>query len=233
MIAPAQPRAFLGVERSITGRRWIARLQTDRLAQAISQAAGVSDVMGRILAARGVLPETAAGFLEPTLRELMPPAAGMIDLDAGANRLADAVVAGEAIGLIGDYDVDGMTSSALMVEFLTAAGVPPRVHIPHRVDEGYGPSVTAVEDHKAAGVHLLITLDCGVMAHDPLLKAQQLGMDTVIVDHHQAGHELPRAHAVINPNRPDDKSGQGALCAAGVVMVLIGATSAQLHSRGW
>jgi single-stranded-DNA-specific exonuclease len=227
------PKAFLGVERSITGRRWTPRLQTDRMAQAISQQANVSDIMGRILAARGVLPETAASFLEPTLRELMPPAAGMMDVDAGASRLADAVMAGEAIGLIGDYDVDGMTSSALMVDFLTAAGVPPRVHIPHRVDEGYGPSVAAVEDHKAAGVKLLITLDCGVMAHDPLLKAQELGMDTVIVDHHQAGQELPQARAVINPNRLDDTSGQSALCAAGVVMVLIGATSKQLRTRGW
>lgn len=232
-LAPEHPKAFLGVERSVTGRRWIPRLQTDRMAQAISQAVNVSDVMGRILAARGVLPETAGSFLEPTLRELMPPAAGMLDVDAGAARLADAVVAGEAIGLIGDYDVDGMTSSALMLDFLTAAGVSPRVHIPHRVDEGYGPSVAAVEDHKTAGVQLLITLDCGVMAHDPLLKAQQLGMDTVIVDHHQAGHELPHAHAVINPNRLDDTSGQGALCAAGVVMVLIGATSRQLRARGW
>lgn len=227
------PKAFLGVERSISGRRWTPRLQTDRMAQAISQQANVSDIMGRILAARGVLPETAASFLEPTLRELMPPAAHMMDVDAGASRLADAVMAGEAIGLIGDYDVDGMTSSALMVDFLSAAGVVPRVHIPHRVDEGYGPSVAAVEDHKAAGVQLLITLDCGVMAHDPLLKAQELGMDTVIVDHHQAGHELPQAHAVINPNRLDDTSGQGALCAAGVVMVLIGATSKQLRTRGW
>jgi single-stranded-DNA-specific exonuclease len=227
------PKAFLGVERSITGRRWTPRLQTDRMAQAISQQANVSDIMGRILAARGVLPETAASFLEPTLRELMPPAAGMMDVDAGASRLADAVMAGEAIGLIGDYDVDGMTSSALMVDFLTAAGVPPRVHIPHRVDEGYGPSVAAVEDHKAAGVKLLITLDCGVMAHDPLLKAQELGMDTLIVDHHQAGQELPQARAVINPNRLDDTSGQSALCAAGVVMVLIGATSKQLRTRGW
>lgn len=233
MTAPQQPKAFLGVERSITGRRWIPRLQSDRMAQAISQTLDVSDVMGRILAARGVQPETAASFLDPTLRELMPPAAEMLDVDAGASRLADAITAGEPVGLIGDYDVDGMTSSALMVDFLTAAGIPPRVHIPHRVDEGYGPSVAAVEDHKAAGVRLLITLDCGVMAHDPLLKARQLGMDTVIVDHHQTGHELPQAHAVINPNRLDDTSGQGALCAAGVVMVLIGATSRLLRERGW
>ncbi|MGI9513679.1 MAG: single-stranded-DNA-specific exonuclease RecJ [Anderseniella sp.] len=232
-LAPEQPKAFLGVERSITGRRWTPRLQTDRMAEAISQEANVSDIMGRILAARGVLPETTASFLNPTLREMMPPAAAMTDIDAGAARLADAVMTGEVIGLIGDYDVDGMTSSALMVDFLTAAAVPPRVHIPHRVDEGYGPSVAAVEDHKAAGVKLLITLDCGVMAHDPLLKARELGMDTVIVDHHQAGDELPQAHAVINPNRLDDTSGQGALCAAGVVMVLIGATSKLLRARGW
>lgn len=189
--------------------------------------------MGRVLAARGVLPETALAFLEPTLRELMPPAAGMMDVGAGAARLADAVMAGEIIGLIGDYDVDGMTSSALMVEFLTAAGSAPRVHIPHRVDEGYGPSVAAVEDHKAAGVQLLVTLDCGVMAHDPLLKAQELGMDTLIVDHHLAGDELPQARAVINPNRLDDTSGQGSLCAAGVVMVLIAATAKELRARGW
>ena len=232
MTARDHPRAFLGVERSITGRRWIPRLQSDRMAQAISQEVGVSDIMGRILAARGVLPETAAGYLEPTLRELMPPAAGMMDVDAGASRLAHAITTGETIGLIGDYDVDGMTSSALMVDFLAAAGVAPRVHIPHRVDEGYGPSVAAVEDHKAAGVRLLITLDCGVMAHDPLSKARELGMDTLIVDHHQPGHELPEAHAVINPNRLDDTSGQQVLCAAGVVMVLIGATSRLLRQDG-
>ena len=228
-----KPKSFLGVERSITGKWWTPRLQSDRIAEAISQTANVSSIMGRILAARDVLPETALAFLEPTLRDLMPAATGMMDVEAGAARVADAVMAGEQIGLIGDYDVDGMTSSALMVEFLTTAGVVPRVHIPHRVDEGYGPSMEAVEDHKAADVQLLITLDCGVMAHDPLLKAQELGLDTVIVDHHQAGDELPQACAVINPNRLDDTSRQGSLCAAGVVMVLIAATSKELRARGW
>jgi single-stranded-DNA-specific exonuclease len=126
-----------------------------------------------------------------------------------------------------------MSSSALMYAFLTAAGADVRVHIPHRVEEGYGPSVQAVEDHKAAGVKLLVTLDCGVMAHDPLLRAGELGMDTVIVDHHQAGEDLPVAEAVINPNRLDDTSGQGALCAAGVAMVLVAATVKVLREAGW
>ncbi len=226
-------KAFLNVERSVTGRRWQARLETDRMAEAISQQAGVNPVLGRVLAARGQTPETAASFLNPTLRDLMPAAASMADLDAGADRLAHAIMTGEKIGIIGDYDVDGMTSSALMHQFLSAAGADVRVHIPHRVEEGYGPSVAAVEDHKHAGVELLLTLDCGVMAHDPLLRAGELGMDTVIVDHHQAGQELPVARAVINPNRLDDTSGQGALCAAGVAMVLIGATVKALREKGW
>ena len=150
-----QPKAFLNVERSVTGRRWQARLETDRIAEAISQQAGVNPVLGRVLAARGQTPETAEGFLNPTLRDLMPAAAGMADLDAGADRLAHAIMQAEKIGIIGDYDVDGMTSSALMHQFLSAAGADVRVHIPHRVEEGYGPSVAAVEDHKHAGVELL------------------------------------------------------------------------------
>lgn len=226
-------KAFLDVERSVTGRRWVPRLAVDRMAEAISQQAGVNPVLGRLLAARGQTPETADSFLNPTLRDLMPAAAAMADLDAGADRLARAIMQAEKIGIIGDYDVDGMTSSALMHQFLAAAGADARVHIPHRVEEGYGPSVAAVEDHKAAGVRLLLTLDCGVMAHDPLLRAGELGMDTVIVDHHQAGEELPVAQAVINPNRLDDASGQGGLCAAGVAMVLIGATVKALRARGW
>jgi single-stranded-DNA-specific exonuclease len=226
-------KPFLGVERSVTGRRWMARLSTNLIAEAISQQANCSPVLGRVLAARGQLPETAATFLNPTLRELMPAASAMLDLDAGAARVADAITMGEKIGLIGDYDVDGMSSTSLMYEFLVAAGAQVRVHIPHRVEEGYGPSVAAVEDHKAAGVKLLVTLDCGVMAHDPLLRAGELGLDTVIVDHHQAGSELPQACAVINPNRLDDPSGQGALCAAGVAMVLVATTVRHLRERGW
>lgn len=226
-------KAFLNVERSVTGRRWVPRLGADRMAEAITQQAGVNPVLGRLLAARGQTPETADSFLNPTLRDLMPAAASMTDLGAGADRLAQAIMQGEKIGIIGDYDVDGMTSSALMHQFLAAAGADARVHIPHRVEEGYGPSIAAVEDHKAAGVRLLLTLDCGVMAHDPLLRAGELGMDTLIVDHHQAGEELPVAEAVINPNRLDDVSGQGALCAAGVAMVLIGATVKALRARGW
>jgi single-stranded-DNA-specific exonuclease len=151
----------------------------------------------------------------------------------GAARLAEAVMAGEKIGVIADYDVDGVSSAAMLTLFLAAVGSSCTVHIPDRLTEGYGPSERAVEQLKANGAQVLVTLDCGVMAHDPLARAAELGLTTIIVDHHQAGELLPQAHAVINPNRQDDVSGLGYLCAAGVTMIFIAAVNKALRLKGW
>jgi single-stranded-DNA-specific exonuclease len=185
-----------------------------------------------VLAGRGVALEDAENFLNPTLRGLMPQPASFRDMEPGAQRIADAIVQGESIGIIGDYDVDGVCASATMLMFLRAVGSGATVYLPDRVTEGYGPSRKAVETHRAAGAKLLLTLDCGVMAHDPLAHAASLGLETVIVDHHQASADLPQAHAVINPNRQDDLSGCGYLCAAGVTMILIAAINKNLRVRG-
>ena len=224
---------FLNVARSLSDRRWCARLDENRTALAIAERHGLPEILARVLAARGVGIEDVETYMTPTLRELMPQPGALRDLEAGAQRIAQAVTAGETIGIIGDYDVDGMTSTALLVQFLRAAGTEPHVHIPHRVAEGYGPSVAAVEALKQAGCTLLITLDCGVMAHDPLARAASLGIETVVVDHHQAGEHLPQAHAVINPNRHDDTSGLGYLCAAGVAMLLVATVNRDLKAAGW
>ena len=224
---------FLNVERSLTRRRWRARLAQDRTALAIAERHGLPEILARVLAARGVGLEEAGSYMSPTLRGLMPQPADVRDLERGAARIAEAVMQGETIGIIGDYDVDGMTSTALLLQFLRAAGAEPHVHIPHRVAEGYGPSVAAVEALKQAGCTLLITLDCGVMAHDPLARAAHLGVETVVVDHHQAGEKLPQAHAVINPNRHDDTSRLGYLCAAGVAMLLVATIDRDLREAGW
>ena len=186
-----------------------------------------------MLAGRGIALDDASRHLNPTIRELMPATLGLRDLDRGAERLAAAIRAGEHIGLIGDYDVDGISSVALVIRFLKAAGSGADVHIPDRIAEGYGPSRLAVESLRAKGVSLLVTLDCGVMAHDPLLLAGELGMDTLIVDHHQASSELPRADAIINPNRQDDVSGLGYLSAVGVAFALVAATNRLLRVGGW
>ncbi len=232
-LAQRHSRHFLGVERSLTGRAWIARLEEPRLALAIAQQADLPELLARVLAARGVGPEEAMDWLDPTLRRLMPHPSRFADMEKGAERLAAAVMAGEAVGIIGDYDVDGTCASAMVAEFLSLAGCPPKVHIPHRVEEGYGPSIQAVESLAEAGVRVLVTLDCGAMAHEVLEHAAALGLETVVVDHHQMGTALPPAHAVINPNRPDDGSGQGHLCAAGVAFVLVAAVARRLEKAGY
>ncbi len=221
------------MSRSLSGRSWQPRLVDDRLALAIAQKHALPEVLGRVLAGRGIALDEASRHLNPTIRELMPATLELRDLDRGAERLAAAIRGAEHIGLIGDYDVDGITSVALVIRFLKAVGSGADVHIPDRITEGYGPSRLAVESLKAKGVKLLVTLDCGVMAHDPLLLAGELGMDTVIVDHHQASAELPRADAVINPNRQDDVSGLGYLSAVGVAFALVAATNRILRSGGW
>jgi single-stranded-DNA-specific exonuclease len=173
------------------------------------------------------------GFLRPTLRALMPAPEALRDLEAGAERIARAVVAGETIAVIGDYDVDGASATALLKCFLAALGAGALVHIPHRLDEGYGPSREAVSVLKARGAQLLITVDCGIGAHDPLDHASALGLDVVIVDHHQAAEVLPQAHAIINPNRQDDLSGLGYLAAVGVTLILAAAVNRALRTRGF
>lgn len=224
---------FLGVERSISGRSWRARLSDDRQALAISQRLALPELLGRVLAGRNIPIDEAAKYLNPTLREMMSAVLNLLDLEKAAERLAAAIRNGERIGIIGDYDVDGVASMALLVRFLRAAGRTADLYIPDRLLEGYGPSRRAVEALKGKGVSLLMTLDCGVTAHDPLLLANDLGMDTLIVDHHQSDEELPVAGAVINPNRLDDLAGLGYLSAAGVTMGLLAATARKLREAGW
>jgi single-stranded-DNA-specific exonuclease len=226
-------RNFLDVERSIGGRRWMPRLQDERLAQAIAERHELPEILGRVMAARGVGLDEAEAFLNPTIRSLMPLPAALKDMEKGATRLVEAIIAQTRIGIISDYDVDGVSSAAIFQLFLRAVGSDAIIHVPDRLTEGYGPSEHAVKLLKEQGCALLLTLDCGVLAHDPLAHAAELGMETIIVDHHQAGEILPEAHAVINPNRQDDVSGFGYLCAAGVVMILIATVNKLLRAKGW
>ncbi|WP_174800249.1 single-stranded-DNA-specific exonuclease RecJ [Methylosinus sporium] len=225
---------FLGVERSVSGRVWRARLrpQEEVQASAIAQLHGHGDLLSRVLAGRGITQETAATFLAPTLRELMPDPLVLQEMDAAVERLARAVEASEQIALFGDYDVDGAASSALFAEFLEAAGCPrPFLHIPDRILEGYGPNVEAIADLRARGANLLVTLDCGTTSHAALASARASGLDVIVVDHHQAPELLPEA-IVVNPNRADDLSGLGHLCAAGVAFMTLAALARELRRRG-
>ena len=230
-----EPRPFLNVTRSVLGRAWHERCDAARavIATAIAQTHGVPDVLARVLAGRGVSVQAAPGFLEPRLRDLMPDPHGMTDMAAAAARLADAVERRETVAIFGDYDVDGACSAALLGEFLRACGVPFLIHIPDRITEGYGPNVEAIRALAGQGARLLVTVDCGTASHEPLAEAARLGLDTVVLDHHQAPERLPAAAAIVNPNRQDDLSGLGHLCAAGVVFLTLVALNRALRERGF
>ncbi|MGE5513533.1 MAG: single-stranded-DNA-specific exonuclease RecJ [Bacteroidota bacterium] len=231
---PARDAFFLDVQRSARGFAWRERLDAAgrNLALAISQRHGLPDLLGRVLAARGVRLEDVATVLDPTIRALMPDPSSILDMDKGAARLAQAIVTGERIAIFGDYDVDGACASALMHRFLQAHGCNARIYIPDRMLEGYGPNAAAIEGLIREGARLIVTVDCGTTSFDALAQARSLGAETIIVDHHQADERLPDVHAVINPNRQDDLSGLGYLCAAGVTFMLLVATVRELRRRG-
>lgn len=223
---------FLNVAQSVLGRRWVYRAAAaDRLGLAIAQTHALPELVGRVLAARGVAIEEALAYLEPTLRDLMPDPSTLKDMDIAAERLARAVAKGEAIAVFGDYDVDGASSAGLLGRWLRLMGLEATLYIPDRIDEGYGPNVPAMEALAAAHT-LLIAVDCGTLAFEPIAAATAKGADVIVADHHLAGETLPDCTAVVNPNRPDDDSGCGHLCAAGVVFLLLIATQRKLREQG-
>lgn len=225
---------FLNVERSVCGKRWIDRLDfaAARMAGAISQQTGLSEILARIVAGRGVTVEGAESFIQPTIRDLMPDPSTLAGMDALVARLADAIEAGETIALFGDYDVDGASSVALMVRYLRHFGLDPLTHIPDRIFEGYGPNIAAMDGLIEQGASLIMTLDCGTASHAPIAHARAKGADVLVVDHHLAPDELPNANALVNPNRRDDISGLGYLCATGVGFMVLVATNRILRERG-
>jgi single-stranded-DNA-specific exonuclease len=231
---PARDEFFLDVRKSARGLAWRERLDSAarNLATAISQRYQLHDLLGRVLAARGVRLDEVPVVLEPTLRALMPDPSTILDMDKGAARLADAIVAREPMAVFGDYDVDGACASALMQRFLRAHGSEARIYIPDRMLEGYGPNAAAMDELIGGGARLIVTVDCGTTSFEALARAKALGAEVIVVDHHQADERLPEAYAVINPNRQDDLSGLGQLCAAGVVFMLLVATVRELRQRG-
>ena len=225
--------AFLGVRESLTGRFWRPRLADDRLALAMSQRLGIPDVIGRVLAARGVDVEDAEAYLNPSLRNALPDPSIFLDMDKAADRIARAITKGETVAVFGDYDVDGATSSALLARFFHAVGGRLITYIPDRQKEGYGPNAPALLKLKKEGASLVVTVDCGTTAIEPLKAAADVGLEVIVADHHKAGEALPPAVAVVNPNREDELAGHGYLAAIGVVFLLVIAINRRLRDLGW
>ncbi len=234
--APAVP-AVLGVERSLGGRRWQARTRgapdaEERMGMALAQRLGLPEIVGRLLASRGITPESAEDFLHPSLKRALPDPSHLRDMDAAVDRIAAALDAEEPMAVFGDYDVDGATSAALLHRYFAALGVRVRLYVPDRIAEGYGPNEAALLRLHGDGIRLVLTVDCGIAAHGPLAAAQAAGLDVVVLDHHVAGPALPPAVAIVNPNRLDEASPHKTLAAVGVTFLLLVALNRALRERG-
>ncbi|SEL11976.1 exonuclease RecJ [Roseivivax marinus] len=225
-----RPDSFLGVEASLSGRRWIGPSpEVARQAEAIGQATGLSPSLCQTLARLGVPCEGALDYLEPTLKALLPDPASLRDMHKAAARVCRAVRDRERIAIFADYDVDGGASAALLIDWLRQQGRAATLYIPDRIDEGYGPNEPAMAE-LARGHDLIVCVDCGTLSHGPIAAAA--GTDVVVLDHHLGGETLPDAHAVVNPNRQDEDGSLGHLCAAAVVFLMLVECGRQMREAG-
>ncbi len=211
--------AFLGVEKSLTGRRWVGPgIETERGTDALVQHTGLPRALCQVLSRRGVTAAEAPSFLEPRLRDLLPDPRGLRDMQKAAAQFLAAVRSGQRIAIFADYDVDGGSSAALLIVWLREMGLDATLYVPDRIDEGYGPNVPAMQD-LAAQHDLIVCVDCGTLSHDAIAAAREA--EVIVLDHHLGGETLPPALAVVNPNRQDESGDLGYLCAAGVVFLML------------
>ncbi|WP_106744793.1 single-stranded-DNA-specific exonuclease RecJ [Yoonia maritima] len=225
-----QHKAFLDVTESATGRRWVGpSIEEDRLSEAMAQTTGLPAPICRTLVRRGVAEDGTEAFLSPTLRDLLPDPHDMRDMQKAAARFLKAVSDRERIAIFADYDVDGGTSAALLINWLRDMGLETTLYIPDRIDEGYGPNDEAMA-MLAANHSLIVCVDCGTLSHGPIAAAK--GADVIVLDHHLGGETLPDAVAIVNPNRQDESGDLGHLCAAAVVFLMLVEANRQLREAG-
>lgn len=222
-------------QKSLGGNLWEKTEADERQTEMLCQQFNLPYLVSRILVARGITADGVETFLHPKLQNLMPNPSCLKDMDVAARRLAKAVTIGEKIGIIGDYDVDGATSSSVLRQFLEFFGLPVWVHIPDR-EEGYGPSFQAFEEFSAHDIRLVVTTDCGTTAFEVLDKAAADGFEILVIDHHETETRLPKVLAVVNPKRLDEENDYPYLkylAAVGVVYLLIVAVNRELRLSGY
>ncbi len=225
----------LDVQKSINGCRWIYKESDSRLSLAIQQRYRLPEIVARILVSRSISLENIEAFLNPTLKHHLPNPFTLKDMEKAAHRMARAVLNGEPVGLMGDYDVDGATSTALLKMFLESCGITVYCFIPDRED-GYGPNGLKMKEFYDKGCRVVATLDCGTTAFEPIAEGTALGLDILVLDHHDADEKrLPDAYAIVNPKRLDEDINHPCryMAAVGVVFLFSVALNAVLRQAGF
>lgn len=228
------PQKFLFEGRkSVSGKKWAYQESDVRETLAISQTHRVTEFVANILLKRGIRLPHVPQFLAPTLKEMMPDPNHLKDMNKGVDRVLQALSQGEKIAIFGDYDVDGATSSAILKRYFRDIGIDARIYIPQRIEEGYGPNTAALRQLKAEGFSVIIMVDCGTTAFEPLTAAVEMGQDVIVLDHHISQPSLPPACAIVNPNRLDEDSPLKNVCAAGMAFLFLVALNRALRTAGW
>ena len=226
-------RIKLDLGKSVTGKTWYKMNTCHRTVEAISQKYDLPIQVAEALSARGVTLENVESFLSADIKTHLPDPNILADMETMVDSLSAVIENGDAIGIFGDYDVDGATSTALLYKYLTALGIVVHFHIPDRASEGYGPNLPALHALKEKGCAIIVCVDCGTTAFDVLNTANEQGINMAVIDHHMAEPTLPSVCALVNPNRIDDISGLGHLCGAGVVFCVLVGLNRRLREKGF
>lgn len=219
--------------KSVSGAEWVIVAPSERDVLTLTQKFNLPEILARIISSRNISVEQAEEFLSPTIRQSMPDPFHLLDMEKASERIASAVINQENIVIYGDYDVDGATSSALLKRYFRALGVDAKIYIPDRIKEGYGPNSKALLELKKQGADICITVDCGTMSFEPLADAAAVGLDMIVIDHHLGAEELPKAFAIVNPNRLDETSPLKHLAAVGMCFLLTVAVNAYLRKKSY
>jgi len=218
---------------SVSGKSWIYKKFNSNDIKDISEKYSLSQITAKLLSIRKSNIENLDLFLNPKIKNLLPNPMQLKDMNEGVQRTYNSIINSDLIGIFGDYDVDGATSTALLARYFLSINQKIKIYIPDRKLEGYGPTSKSFKNLINDGVKLIFTVDCGTLSYEPIEAAKKLNVDVIVLDHHQSDIKLPKAYALINPNRHDDTSNLNYLCAAGVCFVFLAALNKKLREKKW
>jgi single-stranded-DNA-specific exonuclease len=218
---------------SVSGKNWVSKDYSSDEIQFFKTNFFLDEIVAKLLSIRKIKKEEVKFFLEPQIKNILPNPYILKDMDKAIERTEKAILNKGKIGIFGDYDVDGATSTAILGKYFELLNIPFEIYIPDRKNEGFGPNEKGFLEFVNLGVNLIFTVDCGTLSYDPMEFAKKKNIDVIILDHHQSETKLPLAHAIVNPNRFDDRSELNYLCAAGVCFMFLIALNKRLRDQNW
>ena len=218
---------------SVTGKKWVYKKFDTHDINFLKENFSLDEITSKLLVIRDINKKEIETFLYPAIKNIMPNPNIIKDMEKTVKRTCDTIFNGEKIGIFGDYDVDGATSTALLGNYLNAIGHLYKIYIPDRRSEGYGPSIKGFKSLINSNVKLIFTVDCGTLSFKPIEYAKDNDIDVIVLDHHQSEINLPKAYSIVNPNRLDDKSNLNYLCAVGVCFMFLVALNKELRLKNW